>query len=243
MRIPRIYYPHSLAIHNTVTLDNATAHYVGHVLRLKNDSLLTIFNNRGGEYQCRIINRRKREIDIAIEKFDAIEKESPLNIHLGQAISRHEKMDWVIQKTTELGIQEITPLFTERCAVKLNEQRWQKRLQHWQSIAISACEQCGRNRLPIIHPPQQLADWVIAQQNELKLILSPHESSSLDIKNNTTIENISLLIGAEGGLSEQEINIAKQQQFQPIQLGSRILRTETAAVTALSILQYQWGDL
>lgn len=154
-------------------------------------------------------------------------------------MSRGERMDWAIQKATELGVAQITPLFTERCEVRLNDERAQKRLEHWQQIAISACEQCGRSKVPVIHAPQLLKDWQASVQADLKLVLHPVAQS---LTQHATPHTLAFLIGPEGGLTEGEVAQAAEYGFQPARLGPRVLRTETAPVVALSVAQQLWGD-
>ena len=149
-------------------------------------------------------------------------------------------MDWAIQKATEAGVTEITPLFTERCEVKLNAERQEKRLQHWRKIAISACEQCARNRIPVINPPRTIQDWVQSRQTTLNFVL--HHRTERKLSGYEQPESVSLLIGPEGGLSADEIQLAESKQFNALALGPRVLRTETAPIAAISLMQYLWGD-
>ena len=148
-------------------------------------------------------------------------------------------MDWAIQKATELGVNEITPIFSDRCEVRLKDERADKRLQHWRQVAISACEQCGRSRVPVIHPPVLLADWIKQTEAELKLVLHPVAEPLVSHAKPSTL---AFLIGPEGGLSEAEVEQAKTNGFHAARLGPRVLRTETAPLAAISVLQYRWGD-
>ncbi|TVP93679.1 MAG: 16S rRNA (uracil(1498)-N(3))-methyltransferase, partial [Pseudomonadaceae bacterium] len=166
--------------------------------------------------------------------------ESPLQVHLGQAMSRGERMDWAIQKAVELGVNAITPLFTERCEVKLQGERADKRQAHWQQVAISACEQCGRSQVPVVHPPQALADWLAQLDCELKLVL--HHRTEQPLASLQKPASLGLLIGPEGGLSSEEIQRTEASGFQAVRLGPRVLRTETAPIVALSLAQQLWGD-
>jgi len=165
--------------------------------------------------------------------------ESPLRIHLGQGLSRGERMDWAIQKATELGVSEITPIVSERCEVRLKDERTDKRLAHWRQIAISACEQCGRSTLPVIHPPLLLAEWVKQTAAELKLVLHPVAEP---LTSHPKPGTLAFLIGPEGGLSDNEVAQAAQAGYLPARLGPRVLRTETAPVVALAVAQQLWGD-
>jgi 16S rRNA (uracil1498-N3)-methyltransferase len=162
-----------------------------------------------------------------------------LQIHLGQGLSRGERMDWAIQKATELGVTEITPIFSDRCEVRLKDERADKRLLHWRQVAISACEQCGRSRVPVIHPPVLLAVWLKQTEAELKLVLHPVAEPLVSHAKPATL---AFLIGPEGGLSDAEVEQAKDNGFHAARLGPRVLRTETAPVVALAVAQQLWGD-
>lgn len=242
MRISRIYYPFELSTDSSVTLtDDATNHLIN-VLRAKTGQTLVIFNGDGNEYSAELIEVTKRKAVAHIDSKISISIESPLSIHLGQGISRGDRMEWVIQKSIELGVTEITPLITERCGVKLSKERWSKKHEQWQKLAIAACEQCGRNVLPVLHAPSLFTDWVNLSTNQVRLTLHPRaEKAFRHISMSPT--GARLLIGPEGGFSEQEIYQTEQNGFQTIQLGPRILRTETAAVSAISALQAIHGDL
>ena len=242
MRISRIYTPAVLNSGDTIELDENAFNYVVRVLRLKKGDTLILFNGIGGEYEAELVEIQKKRASVHISQFSDKACESPLPIILGQCISRGEKMDYTIQKAVELGVSEIVPLFSVRCGVKLNQERMEKRLRHWQSVIISACEQCGRNRIPILHKAQTLQQWQQQLDTSLKLVLNPTASDSL----HTLVKpekNVALLIGPEGGLTESEISSAVQHGFTGIRLGPRILRTETAGLAAISIIQQLWGDL
>jgi 16S rRNA (uracil1498-N3)-methyltransferase len=241
MRIPRIYYPNILHQNDTVMLTEQAAKHVLQVLRLQMGAQLILFNGKGGEYQATISHINKRSISVVVDKFSEFENESPLYIHLGQAISRGEKMDFTIQKAVELGVSEITPLISERCNVKLPEDRLLKKLAHWQAIIISACEQSGRNFIPTLHVPIQLNHWIAQNHLGMKFILHPTNKPS-SLKEHIMQKNITLLVGSEGGFTEDEITWATEKYFHPITLGPRILRTETAALAAISVFQSIWGD-
>ena len=168
-------------------------------------------------------------------------RESGLTIELGQVMSRGERMDYAVQKATELGVTRIVPLFSERCEVKLSSERQDKRQQHWQQVAISACEQSGRSRVPEIAQPQPLSQWLTQCHSALKLVL--HPDAAMPLAQRQAPASVALLIGPEGGLGDQEIAQARAAGFDSLQLGPRVLRTETAPVAALAVLQYLWGDL
>lgn len=242
MRIPRIYFAGKLKPNSEVTLRIEPSNHILHVLRLKLGSPLILFDGTSGEYNAQLFAIDKQHVIAKVEKFTDREVESPLKIFLGQSISRGEKMDYTIQKAVELGVYKITPLFTEYCNVKLSGERLQKRLQHWQSIAISACEQCGRNRVPSIDCVQDLPTWIQQNKSTVSLILYHRAGQTLtDLPQK--ISTVTILVGPEGGLSDHEIEFAQRYNFIPICFGPRILRTETAALTAISILQSRWGDM
>lgn len=242
MRIPRIYTPTPLQSGTTIELDdNAFSHAV-RVLRLGEGAPLILFNGEGGEYEATLCDVQKKRACAAVGAHSLRECESPLHIILGQCISRGEKMDYTIQKAVELGVSEIVPLFSERCGVKLDQERSDKRTGHWQSTIISACEQSGRNRIPRIHTPQSLDIWLGNIDASCKLVLDPCASQSLPHLP-TPEMSVALLIGPEGGLSDAEIHLAVRNGFTGIRLGPRILRTETAGLVVLSSIQQLWGDL
>lgn len=242
MRCPRIYTPQALSTHDAIALDDEAAHHVARVLRMQSGESLRLFNGDGCEYLATIASADKKSVHVTIASVNAIDNESSLKIHLGIAISKGERMDWIIQKATELGVTEITPLLSERVEVRLQGEREEKKLTHWQSIAISACEQCTRNRIPAIHAPLSLAAWLDAIQSDAKFVL--HHRSEIALESHTEKPaSVALLIGPEGGLSETEIALAEKKDFAPLRLGPRVLRTETAPLAALSILQFLWGDL
>lgn len=242
MRIPRIFVEQQLSVEQSVNLGADASNHVVNVLRLKNHSPIVLFNGDGNEYPAQLTHVGRREATAQVDAKLHMSCESPLPIHLGQGVSKGDRMDFVLQKSVELGVSEITPLLTERCVVKLNQERWQKKLQQWQKIIISACEQCGRNTLPKLNSPQEFGSWIAQSTNQLRLTLHPKaEKSIAGIR--PTPHGVRLLIGPEGGLSEQEIYQTEEHGFQQVLLGPRILRTETAALTSISILQSHFGDL
>ncbi|MFA5678032.1 MAG: 16S rRNA (uracil(1498)-N(3))-methyltransferase [Pseudomonas sp.] len=240
MRVSRFFLDAPLA-QGEQLLEGDLAHYIGRVLRLGPGAPVQVFNGSGQEWPGEVLEAGKRQVRLTLAEPIEGMPESPLAIHLGQAMSRGERMDWAIQKAVELGVGQITPLFTERCEVKLQGERADKRQTHWQQVAISACEQCGRSRVPVVHPPQVLADWLKQQDSELKLVL--HHRTDRPLAQLVKPASLSLLIGPEGGLSADEIQQAESTGFQPVCLGPRVLRTETAPVVVLSLAQYLWGDL
>lgn len=241
MRQPRFYDPQPLTInHNVVLGDDATQHI--RVLRLRVDSKITLFNGEGGEYHATLTDVQKRSCSVHIDSFHETNNESPLKLHLGQVISRGDRMEFVIQKAVELGVNEITPLVSERCGVKLNLERMAKKQQQWQKIAIAACEQSGRNIVPLIHETQALNDWCAQDNGAVKLTLHPRAKHSINTLPEQ-LDHIALLIGPEGGFSDAEIELTETLNFTETLLGPRVLRTETAALTAITALQCRFGDL
>jgi len=242
MRVPRIYHSGDLAPQQSITLEPDAANHVGRVLRLNIDAPIILFNGQGGQYDAVLVEAGKKRVVAKIIDFQDITLESPLTIHLGQGISRGDKMELTIQKAVELGVNQITPLFTERCGVKLSGERLAKKVSQWQKIVISACEQCGRNTIPTINQPISLEQWLAQPSDELKLNLHPRASYSINSLPEP-IHGIRLVIGPEGGLSDVEIEQASQSGFDEVLIGPRVLRTETAGLTVISALQTRFGDL
>ncbi|AUG43671.1 MULTISPECIES: 16S rRNA (uracil(1498)-N(3))-methyltransferase [Pseudomonas] len=238
MRLSRFFIdaPLSLGEHE---LPEAQAHYIGRVLRMAEGDALQLFDGSGNEFRGTLLEVGKKRVVVRLDESFAGQVESPLQIHLGQGLSRGERMDWAIQKATELGVNEITPIFSERCEVRLKDERADKRLAHWRQVAVSACEQCGRSRVPVIHPPVLLADWIKQTQADLKLVLHPVAEPLVSHAKPATL---AFLIGPEGGLSDTEVDQAQDAGFLPARLGPRVLRTETAPVVALAVAQQLWGD-
>ena len=243
MPISRIFQPIDLTCGAMVQLDSQASHHLITVLRAKARDDLVLFNGKGGEYLSTITQINKKQVGVQINKFIERKAESSLELYLAQGISRGEKMDYTIQKAVELGVKKIVPLLTERCAVKLDGERRAKKLQHWQSIIISACEQSGRNQIPELLCPMTLENGLCSAQADWRFVLSPTAVSQLKDMPIQKTQRVMLLIGPEGGLSEAEIGLACQYGFLPLNLGPRILRTETAAVAAMAVLQYRFGDM
>jgi len=239
----RIFQSIPLSPNALITLDEQASHHLARVLRCQQGELVVIFNGQGGEYTGKIVEIGKKQVTVQLHAYTDADVESPLDIWLAQGISRGEKMDYTIQKAVELGVNKIIPLFTERCNVKLDSERSEKRLQHWQSIVISACEQSGRNRVPEVIMPQTLKSWVVNVDASHRFVLSPYAVNKLKNQTISVADRVILLMGPEGGLSENEIEYASAHDFLPLNLGPRILRTETAAVAAITALQCQFGDM
>ncbi|MEQ3513245.1 16S rRNA (uracil(1498)-N(3))-methyltransferase [Pseudoalteromonas sp. BZB3] len=242
MRVPHIFQPSELSLNTPVLLSDDAAGHIGRVLRMQQGDNVSLFNGEGGEYFCELTEVGKKSVTATPIEFKDVDVESPLKIHLGQGISRGDKMDFTIQKSVELGITEITPLFTTRCGVKLTGDRLAKKHQQWQKIAIAAAEQSGRNFVTKIHPPIQLSLWLSQQSEELKLTLHPRAEHSIKTLPVPT-QGVRFVVGPEGGFTDEEMAATSEQGFVDVRLGPRVLRTETAALTVLSALQLQFGDL
>jgi len=238
----RIYQPVNLDVQSVLRLDEKASHHLARVLRANIGDQLVLFNGQGGEYAAEITHIDKKAVTVNITAFSQREVESPINIHLAQGMARGEKMDFIVQKAVELGVTHIAPLLTERCNVRLDGEREEKRLQHWQAVAISACEQSGRNRLTELSAPATLTDWVTQVKADYKFVLSPHVENRLPEVVLPPHAVIVLLIGPEGGLSDQEVSLARENGFLPLNLGPRVLRTETATIAAIAALQLRFGD-
>ena len=240
VRIPRIYTDQPLTPGMQLELEESPSRHLARVLRMQPGRELVLFNGNGGEFQAVIHAVGKRLVTVQVGEFSAHNRESPLRLELAIGLSRGERMDWVLQKATELGVTHIRPLLTERTEVKLSAERLQKRLHHWQQVIISACEQCQRNLLPDLAAPQKLESWLQDNRSQLRLVLHHRDSQSLP--EGEAPDSVALLIGPEGGLSEREIALAREAGCMPLTLGPRVLRTETAPVAAISLVQYRWGD-
>jgi len=255
MKIPRFYAPIELSVGETMVLPDSVYRHAIQVLRLKIDEVLILFNGQGGEYLARLTTIEKRRAQVSIEQFDPIERESPLRLTLVQSLIKPDKMDWCIQKSVELGVQAIRPIITARSVVKLKGDKLEKKYQHWQGVMIAACEQSGRTRLPLLLPILSLEDWLLNEQSPhdasqqtitpLRLMMLPRMKTTLrDLSaQQQNPEMIELLVGAEGGFTDEEVALCLQHKVQAITFGRRILRAETAALAGLSLVQYHWGDL
>jgi len=236
----RIHVPDPLAENSRLALSQESAKHL-RALRLRPGDPVRLFDGLGGEYTGEVLVLGKRDARVQVNAFVARECESPLSITLVQGVSKGERMDFTIQKAVELGVSSILPVFTERSIVQLGGERLDRRTRHWQSIAISACEQCGRNRVPSILPPSALRRALNELRDEVKLVLDPQGETPPHLPDTTSA--LTLLVGPEGGLSELELNQAQESGFLRWRLGPRILRTETAGMTALAVLQSRHGDL
>ncbi|HEY9201476.1 MAG TPA: 16S rRNA (uracil(1498)-N(3))-methyltransferase [Gammaproteobacteria bacterium] len=241
MKQIRIYQHAELASGSSVSLDKVASNHLLRVLRLRQGDEFILFNGNGREYPSKLQIAGKTAVAQIYNELETA-RESCLQLHLYQGISKGERMDFAIQKAIELGVSEITPLFCERTVVSLKGDRLDKKLQHWQGIAISACEQSGRNHIPPIHSAQTFSQALAADSTQLRLMLEPTADqplASLQPENNA----VSIYIGPEGGFSDNEIIQAQNSGLRGISLGPRILRTETAALAAVTACQLLWGDL
>ena len=241
----RFHFQGRLGNGSEVRLQADAAHHAVRVLRLAVGDPVVLFDGQGGEFEARITRIDKGEVAVKTGAHRDIERESRLHIVLVQGLSSGDRMDITLQKAVELGVAAIQPLATERSVVKLKEERAQRRMEHWQNLVISACEQCGRNRVPEVLPLLDLPDWLAqvempAPAGEARLLLSPGAAQSL--RERAPVTHLTLLVGPEGGLSPVETQLAQSRGFMPVRLGPRILRTETAALATLSAIQALWGD-
>ena len=240
MRISRIYQDQSITVGQRLELDTGASHYLTRVLRGQLGQGVELFNGDGCSYLAKIIALDKKRTQVSVGEMIRQEPPAVLQLHLYQSLVSNDKMDLVIQKSTELGVTSITPLTTERSEVKLNSERLERKVQHWSKIAISACEQCGRNRLPTLHPTLSFNQALQNSEAHHFLMLEPSLGKSLSELESAG--QFSLLVGPEGGFSDTEISLAKDAGVQLLKMGPRVLRTETAGLAALSGLQAIFGD-
>ncbi len=241
MRTIRCHVGQPMAVGQVVALDENASNHLVRVLRLGVGDALVLFNGDGRDYAARLISVEKRGARAEVTGVAAVANESPLRITLAQGIARGEKMDWVLQKATELGVAAIVPLQTERTEVKLDADRADKRLAHWSGVLAAACEQCGRARLPVLSAPATLAAWAAGAGDGLKLALDPE--GELTLATLPPSDAVTLVVGPEGGLSERDLATLRAAGFRGLRLGPRILRTETAGLAAIAALQALHGDL
>lgn len=240
----RLHIAAEFGVNSTLQLDADQARYLSRVLRLRVGDNLLVFDGLGSEYIASITSLSRSNATLLVDEETLATTESGLKVHLVQGVSRGERMDFVVQKATELGVKRISPVLTEFGVVKLDATRAEKRREHWQKVAASACEQCGRVRLPLIDAPLPLKHWFgnKAERVDTELILKPGAATPL-----TRIEapktKVCVLVGPEGGFSNGEFEDAAIAGFRAVSLGPRVLRTETAAVATLAVLQSLWGDL
>lgn len=246
MRAARLYLPTAIAQGAELDVDGDALHYIARVLRARNGDALTLFNGTGGEYSARVMAISKRAARVQVLDFDPVNRASALQVVLALGVSKGERMDLAIQKCTELGVNAIQPLLTTRSVVNFRDaQRTDKRVEHWRQVTYSACEQCERNIVPIVNTPTSLAQWLSnwrAAPTDIGLLLGREAAAPLSALP-APLGRVALLIGPEGGLDEMEQGSALAAGFHGLSLGPRTLRTETAAIAAVTAVQLQWGDL
>ena len=243
MAAPRFFVPQPLApglVGETIALPEAAAHHATRVLRLAVGDALTLFDGGEGEYAATLARADKRGASVRVLRFDRVDRESPLAVTLAQGIAASDAMDQAVRKATELGAAAIQPLVTARSAPLPSGERGDRRLVHWRQVAVAACEQCGRNRVPAVLPPQPLGEWLAAWGGG-GILFSPEADRPLAQLAQPPAP-LALLIGPEGGFDAREVAAARAKGFHAVRLGPRVLRTETAAVAGLSVLQALWGD-
>lgn len=242
--LTRIYFPSEIPAHGVCALAPDQAHHVARVLRLAVGAAVVLFDGCGSEQSAVITQIAKARVTLQVGAARAVDRESPLAVMLAQGISGGERMDFTIQKAVELGVAAIRPLASHRSVVRLDAARALKRAAHWQAVAIAACEQCGRNTVPQVLPVMDFTGWLAHEAQQaaaLRVLLSPEGQVTLG-ELSCPPGMVTLLAGPEGGLSPQERQDAQSTGFTPVRLGPRILRTETAALAALSAMQMLWGD-
>ena len=245
MRNPRLFTDQPLTPGDQVVLKGNVAQHLGRVLRSRSGDHIALFNGDGQEFAAQVLTVSKGEVSVEVGAAASPQTESPVYTTLGLSLSKGDRFDWAIQKATELGVGAIAPLQSERVDFSIPPNRMEKRIAHWQQIAISACEQCGRVKVPSIIPPQSLAVWVENVSAEQKWVLHCADNTDASASTMTpgTPRDAALLIGPEGGLTDQEFAAASAEGFQLLQLGPRVLRTETTPTAALSILGVFWGEM
>lgn len=245
MRIPRIYTIAELQTSSEVSLDANACKHIKEVLRLKTGNLVTLFNGNGFDYQGEITSIVKKRISVAVNHRTEVENESGINIHLLQPVCRSDKLDWCLQKATELGVQQITPFVSQRVNVHIPQDRLAKKMLHWTAVITSACEQSGRARLPLLNLPQSFNQAVTTTATEsVKLVAAPESTEKFSTA--ATVEEADrcvCLIGPEGGLTTEEMEQLSKADFKTISLGPRILRLETAVISTIVLVQLNWGDM
>jgi 16S rRNA (uracil1498-N3)-methyltransferase len=242
MTTPRFHCPFPLAPGAHVDLPPEAAHHATKVLRMDEGDQVVLFDGRGGEWTGRL-HRVGKAMTVALESFDDSDRESPMQITLAQGLPAADKMDWIVQKSVELGVVRIVPVACRRSVIRLSGERMERRCAHWQSVAVAACEQCRRNRVPEVAPLLDLPQFVggAAGDNGLRLILAPGAGQRLAALPKPA-GPVTLLIGPEGGFEDGELAAAASGGFQAVSLGPRVLRTETAGLAALATMQALWGD-
>lgn len=244
MRIPHIYTTSELQTSKEVCLDTNACKHIKEVLRLKPGDTIILFNGDGSDYQSEIKAATKKQITVLVGSKTQVNNESSLNIHFLQPLCRSDKMDWCLQKATELGVREITPIISKRVNINIPQDRLKKKIAHWHAVIASACEQSGRAQLPTINPPIQLDKAITAvAMDTVKIVASPSSSETFATTSIAAARNCVCLVGPEGGLTAEEIMLVENVGFYSVSLGPRILRLETAVIAIITLMQSRWGDL
>lgn len=243
MRIPRFYVPQPLVVGQEFALPDTTFRHAVQVLRLNVGEPLILFNGEGGEYSAQMNNVGKRSASVMIDSFSPTDTESPIHLTLVQAVIKPDKMDFALQKAVELGVNTIQPLITQRSVVRIGKEQVDKKLQHWEGIVVAACEQSGRTRMPLVQAPLALERWLETPATGSRLILAPGDFPRINALPMDLPAPIELLIGPEGGFTDEEVEQCIQAGVTPVSLGPRILRAETASLAALALLQHRYGDI
>lgn len=240
--MPRFYCPVPLVAGQVLDLPATAARHV-QVLRMQPGHALTLFNGEGGEFSAEVQHMSRSDVRVVVGTHRAVECEPPVHVHLAVGMPANERMDWLVEKATELGVSRLTPLMTERSIVRLSGERAEKKQAHWHAIAASASEQCGRNRVPVIDVPERMDAWLAGQAEQPAVahaVLSLHAStralSTLREEAGPHVKTWVVLNGPEGGLSDAEDAAARAKGFAAVRLGARVLRAETAALGALALL-------
>ena len=240
--MPRFFIPVRLQVGAVVALPDHVAHHI-HVLRLGEGDAVTLFNGEGGEFHASLAQLSRRHASAEIEAFSPREAELPYGVTLVQALPEGTKMDWIVEKAVELGAAAIQPLAARRCVVRLSAERGARKLDHWRAIMAAAAEQCGRNRLPQLGEPLPFSDWVGQHDLHRRILLTPRATESLaSWARHQAPQAVALMIGPEGGFSEEEEDLALGRGALPLTMGPRVLRTETAGMAALAVLNGAWGE-
>lgn len=241
MRTPRIFQDMPLLEGQTVTLNDSGSHHLAKVLRKSVEDSVILFNGMGGEYHGQITDVGSKSVQVSLDFFVEADRAAPFHIHLGQVLGKGDHMDYALQKAVELGVREITPLFSHHCEVRLKGPRLAKKMEQWHHLLVSACEQSGLNIIPTLNPPVSLLQWAEQIETERKWILHTDDLPGNPFQGEAP-ESLCFAVGPEGGFSDEEVEQVKDFGFDCITLGPRVLRTETAPVVVLSLLQLAWGD-
>ena len=237
MATPRLFVDIELNAGERLVLPKAPAHHIATVLRKKAGDAVVLFNGEGGEYLCLLEQADRKSVIVQVGEFNPDDRTPALSIHLGMCILKKDPMDAVLGRVVELGVQEITPIISDHCAV--STKMIKSRHAHWKAIIVSSCEQCGLNKLPLLHQPIATESWLEQATAERKIIALPGDRQ---LSSGDAAKTVSLLVGPEGGFSDQEIELASARNFEPATFGKRILRAETAPAVAISVLHRTWGD-